>query len=55
MEISDSLDFQAPLGLQEKMGLMGLQGTQDSLDHLEQQDPRGGAYQDQGAPKDFQA
>lgn len=55
MEISDSLDFQVPLELQEKMGLTGLQETQDSLDHLEQTDPQGGAYQDPGAPKDFQA
>lgn len=55
MEILDSPGFQASPELQAETGLMGLQETQDSLDHLEQKDPRGDAYQDPGAPKDFQA
>lgn len=54
MEILDSLDFQAPLELQEKTDLTGLQETQGSLDLQEQKDSQGGAYQDPGAPKDFQ-
>lgn len=55
MEILDSPGFQASPELQAETGLMGLQETQDSLDHLEQKDPQGDAYQDPGAPKDFQA
>lgn len=51
----DSLGPQASLELQEEMGLTVLQETQDRLDHLEQKDSQGGACQDPGAPKDFQA
>lgn len=55
MEILDSLGSQASLELQEETGLPVLQETQDSLDDLEPKDPQGGAYQDRGARKDFQA
>lgn len=55
MEKSDSLGLQASLDLQEKMDLMGLQATQDSLDHLEQKEPQGGACKDLRVSKDFRA
>lgn len=55
VEKLDSLGLQASLELQERMDLMGLQETQDSLDRLEQKEPRGGAHKDPRVSKDFPA